>query len=358
MRIDLNADLGEGFGPWAMGDDDAMLGIVTTANVACGLHAGDPDTMRRTVETARRNGVAIGAHPGFHDLIGFGRRLLPDATPRKVENLVAYQVGALMGVAALVGHPVTHVKTHGALGNAAAEDDALADAVARGIRAAVRASADDIEGATGDLQRARVLAGDDPLSRALLRAHEGHVALARMRAALAHDDRQEAQRCLAAARAAIDDPLPEPETAPRRLASRNDDVRDAIVLLEQAIGRAPSLGGPRPPRVAGRTHTILLAHDASWMSVDFGERVSLASSPVLRSLLAVLAERHLRSPRAVCARPELLEAAWPGVRLRPFVLRNRLNVALSKLRKLGLGELLEHTEDGYRLAPGTVVHRV
>jgi UPF0271 protein len=135
MRIDLNADLGEGFGPWAMGDDDAMLGIVTTANVACGLHAGDPDTMRRTVETARRNGVAIGAHPGFHDLIGFGRRLLPDATPRKVENLVAYQVGALMGVAALVGHPVTHVKTHGALGNAAADDDALADAVARGIRA-------------------------------------------------------------------------------------------------------------------------------------------------------------------------------------------------------------------------------
>jgi DNA-binding winged helix-turn-helix (wHTH) protein len=93
------------------------------------------------------------------------------------------------------------------------------------------------------------------------------------------------------------------------------------------------------------------------MSVDFGERVSLASSPVLRSLLAALAERHLRSPRAVCPRPELLEAAWPGVRLRPSVLRNRLNVALSKLRKLGLGELLEHAEDGYRFAPGTVVHR-
>lgn len=232
----------------------------------------------------------------------------------------------------------------------------LHEAFARGIRAAARASADDVDGASDDLQRARVLAGGDPLSRALFRAHEGHVALARMRAALARDDRHEAQRCLAAARAAIDDPISEPETAPRRLASRNDDVRDAIVLLEQALARAPSLGGPPLPR-AGRARTILVAHDASWMSVDFGERVSLASSPVLRSLLAALAERHLRSPRAVCPRPELLEAAWPGVRLRPSVLRNRLNVALSKLRKLGLGELLEHAEDGYRFAPGTVVHR-
>jgi UPF0271 protein len=134
MRIDLNADLGEGYGPWPMGDDEAMLGIVTTANVACGLHAGDPDTMRRTLETAKRRGVAVGAHPGFDDRIGFGRRLLPDATPAKVEALVAYQVGAMLGMAALVGHRVTHVKAHGALNNVATVDDALADAIARGVR--------------------------------------------------------------------------------------------------------------------------------------------------------------------------------------------------------------------------------
>jgi UPF0271 protein len=135
MRIDINADLGEGFGPWRMGDDAALMGIVTTANIACGLHAGDPDIMRATLETARERGVAVGAHPGFADLAGFGRRLLPDATPRRLENLVAYQVGALAGMAALAGHPMRHVKTHGALGNAAADDDDLAMAVGRAIRA-------------------------------------------------------------------------------------------------------------------------------------------------------------------------------------------------------------------------------
>lgn len=136
MRVDLNSDLGEGFGPWRMGDDAAMLQIVTTANVACGFHAGDPETMRRTIALARDNGVAVGAHPGFQDLIGFGRRPLPNLTAREVENLVAYQVGAFGAMCALEGHRATHVKTHGALGNVCAEDDTLADAVARGIRAA------------------------------------------------------------------------------------------------------------------------------------------------------------------------------------------------------------------------------
>lgn len=135
MRIDLNADLGEGFGPWRMGDDAAMLAIVTTANVACGLHAGDPEIMRATAEAARARGVAVGAHPGFPDLAGFGRRRLPGLTAREVENLVAYQAGAFAGAAALAGHRMSHVKTHGALGNMAAEDDGLAAAVARAIRA-------------------------------------------------------------------------------------------------------------------------------------------------------------------------------------------------------------------------------
>lgn len=136
MRIDLNADLGEGFGLWVMGDDAAMLGIVTSANVACGFHAGDPAIMRRTAELAKTNGVSIGAHPGFADLVGFGRRRLPGLTAREVENLVAYQTGAMAAMAHLTGHPITHVKTHGALGNICAEDDELALAVARGIMAA------------------------------------------------------------------------------------------------------------------------------------------------------------------------------------------------------------------------------
>lgn len=136
MRIDLNADLGESFGPWIMGDDASMFKLVTSANVACGFHAGDPDIMRKTAELARTNGVAIGAHPGFADLIGFGRRRLPGINERELENLIAYQTGAMQAVAMLAGHPVTHVKTHGALGNICAEDDALALAVGRGIKAA------------------------------------------------------------------------------------------------------------------------------------------------------------------------------------------------------------------------------
>jgi UPF0271 protein len=135
MRIDLNSDLGEGFGPWAMGDDAAMLDIVSTANIACGFHAGDPDIMRATVRLAKERGVAIGAHPGYRDLIGFGRRRVPGLSLSEIESLVAYQVGAMAAIAALEGHPMTHVKTHGALGNVCAEDDATALAVCRAIKA-------------------------------------------------------------------------------------------------------------------------------------------------------------------------------------------------------------------------------
>lgn len=135
MRIDINSDLGEGFGPWKMGDDDAMLDIVTTANIACGFHAGDPETMRRTIATARDKSVGVGAHPGYADLIGFGRRRLPGTSEREVENLVAYQVGAFQAMCALAGHTMTHVKTHGALGNLCAEEEGLASALARAVKA-------------------------------------------------------------------------------------------------------------------------------------------------------------------------------------------------------------------------------
>ncbi|MDR0435871.1 MAG: LamB/YcsF family protein [Propionibacteriaceae bacterium] len=132
MRIDMNSDLGEAFGSWTMGDDEAMLAIVTSANVACGFHAGDPLVLRRTCEAAARAKVGVGAHPGYPDLVGFGRRRL-DCTPEEVAADVAYQVAALVGVAKSVGAKVTHVKPHGALYNVIAKDATLARAVAGAI---------------------------------------------------------------------------------------------------------------------------------------------------------------------------------------------------------------------------------
>jgi UPF0271 protein len=134
MKIDLNSDLGESFGPWRMGDDAAILGVVTSANVACGGHAGDPATMVETLTLACKQGVVAGAHPGFADREAFGRRLIP-MTAAEVEQLVATQVGALMGAAALVGAKVRYVKPHGALGNWAADDRTAADAVVRATKA-------------------------------------------------------------------------------------------------------------------------------------------------------------------------------------------------------------------------------
>ena len=135
ISVDLNSDLGEGFGPWSMGDDAAMLDIVSSANLACGFHAGDPVIMTDTARLAREKGVAIGAHPAFFDLWGFGRRRISGDSPADIEKMVAYQIGALQGVAALAGHRVSHVKPHGALYNMAAADPALANAIAQAIRA-------------------------------------------------------------------------------------------------------------------------------------------------------------------------------------------------------------------------------
>jgi UPF0271 protein len=132
--VDLNSDLGESYGPWSMGDDAAMLRLVTSANIACGGHASDPDTMVATLAEAKANGVVIGAHPGYADRIAFGRRVLP-MTPAEVERMVATQIGALMGAAALAGARVAYVKAHGALSNVASDDRAMADAIARATRA-------------------------------------------------------------------------------------------------------------------------------------------------------------------------------------------------------------------------------
>lgn len=132
MKIDLNCDMGESFGPWKMGTDEQVMPHVTSANIACGAHAGDPVVMRRTVRLAKAAGVAIGAHPGFPDLQGFGRREMA-IDPADVEASVIAQVGSLAAIARAEGVALQHVKPHGALYNMAARDRRLADAIARAV---------------------------------------------------------------------------------------------------------------------------------------------------------------------------------------------------------------------------------
>ena len=134
MRIDLNCDMGESFGAYTMGCDEAVIRSVTSANIACGFHAGDPSVIRRTVRLAVESAVAVGAHPGFPDLVGFGRRDMR-ATRGEVEDLVLYQIGALAGIAAAEGARLQHVKPHGALYNMAARDPELAASIARAVAA-------------------------------------------------------------------------------------------------------------------------------------------------------------------------------------------------------------------------------
>ena len=135
MRVDINSDLGESFGAWKMGDDEAMLGVITSASIACGWHAGDPVVMHRAAQLAKQNGVAIGAHPSFNDLWGFGRRVIRGTSMADLEKMIAYQVGALQAIAATVGHKVTHVKAHGALGNLVNDEEDFAMAIGRAIKA-------------------------------------------------------------------------------------------------------------------------------------------------------------------------------------------------------------------------------
>ena len=130
--IDLNADLGEGFGAWRMGDDDAMLKLVTSANIACGFHAGDPEIMARSFRAAKQAGVAVGAHVSFPDLAGFGRRALA-MSPAEIEHVVAYQIGAAKALAGFTQHEITYVKAHGALANLAERDSKIAQAIANAV---------------------------------------------------------------------------------------------------------------------------------------------------------------------------------------------------------------------------------
>lgn len=132
MRIDLNADVGESFGAYTIGEDRQLFESITSANIACGFHAGDFNVMHDTVKKAKEKGVAVGAHPGYPDLQGFGRRSL-QMTPREIYNLTVYQIGALKMFCDIHGLPLQHVKPHGALYNTAAENPAVAEAVAEAV---------------------------------------------------------------------------------------------------------------------------------------------------------------------------------------------------------------------------------
>jgi UPF0271 protein len=133
--VDLNCDMGESFGAYKIGDDEAMLELISTANIACGFHAGDPVVMRDTILAAKARGVAIGAHPSFMDLYGFGRRRISGERPEDLEAQIIYQIAAMQGMASALSWPMTHVKTHGSLGNMAAVDAELAAVCVRAIKA-------------------------------------------------------------------------------------------------------------------------------------------------------------------------------------------------------------------------------
>jgi UPF0271 protein len=133
MKIDINSDMGEGFGPYRVGDDDGLMDVVSSANVACGFHAGDPVIMGRIVQMAKDRKVSIGAHPGLPDLMGFGRRVIQMESAELEKHLI-YQIGALQGMAAAAGHRVTHVSYHAALGNMAVDSRDIADLFSRAIK--------------------------------------------------------------------------------------------------------------------------------------------------------------------------------------------------------------------------------
>jgi 5-oxoprolinase (ATP-hydrolysing) subunit A len=158
--IDLNSDLGEGFGPFRVGADQALFPLISSANVACGFHGGDPLMMERTIALATAAGVAIGAHPGYPDRAGFGRRAIA-ATPDEIRTDVIYQVGAMAAFCKAAGVPLQHVKAHGALYNRAVGNARMATAIAEGVRAVARAAVlRDRRQCPGDRREPCRIAGD------------------------------------------------------------------------------------------------------------------------------------------------------------------------------------------------------
>jgi UPF0271 protein len=199
--LDLNSDLGEGLGIWTLGDDEAMLEIVTSANVACGFHAGDPTIMRRVCTRAAERGVAIGAQVGYHDLVGFGRRRI-DVDPAELVNDVTYQIGALDGFARIAGSRVSYVKPHGALYNTIVTDAGQAAAVVEAVM--LYDPTLPVLGLPGsEWLRQAEAAGLTAVPEAFAdRAYtpEGHLVSRRLPGAVLHDPEAIAARCVEMAR--------------------------------------------------------------------------------------------------------------------------------------------------------------
>ncbi|WP_454907238.1 LamB/YcsF family protein [Variovorax gossypii] len=225
MDIDLNADLGEGFGPWRMGEDEALLDIVSSANVACGFHAGDPVIMDRTVRMARQRGVDVGAHVGFPDLMGFGRRQMQIET-KELVAYVLYQLSALEGMARTAGHRMTHMSFHGALGNMAAADASLAEPL-------VRAVADFDPSLTISTSASRAI--EDAAERCGLRVRTTFLA----------------------DRACGDDGL----LVPRKLPGAVIHERDAVLARVRQLLEEGTVTSSTGKKIAMRVHSILLHGD-------------------------------------------------------------------------------------------------
>lgn len=195
--VDLNSDMGESFGAWRSGDDEAMLGIVSSANIACGFHGGDPEVMAESFKIARQKRVTVGAHPGYADLWGFGRRVIPHSAG-EIERLVAYQIGAAQALSAYAGHPITYVKAHGALGNQTQTDPDVALAVCRAVKA-VDPKLGCLTIALGHQERIAQEMGLSTFSEIFAdRAYteEGHLVSRKLPGAVIHDEAEAATRAV------------------------------------------------------------------------------------------------------------------------------------------------------------------
>ena len=242
--VDLNSDLGEGFGHWSLGDDDALLGIVTSANVACGYHAGDASTMRRVCDQAVKEGVSIGAQVGYNDLPGFGRRFI-DIAPQELTDDIVYQIGALDGFARAAGSRVTYVKPHGALYNAIVHHVEQADAVVAAIVHYDRNLP--VLGLPGSewLRRAGQ-AGLTTVSEAFAdRAYtpEGTLVSRRLPGAVLHDSEEIARRCVAMANGEpIDDVEGNPLTVRPDSICVHGDTAGAVEIARSVRGALTQAG--------------------------------------------------------------------------------------------------------------------
>ena len=249
MTVDLNSDLGEGLGSWSMGDDQALLSIVTSANVACGFHAGDPSIMRQVAQQAVTNGVSIGAHVAYRDLTGFGRRFI-DVDAPTLRDEVTYQIGALEAITRQAGGKITYVKPHGGLYNAIVTHETQAGAVV----AAVRAFDPDLVlmGLPGSVVlRLAEVAGLQTAHEAFAdRAYtpEGHLVSRKEQGSVLHDPEAIARRCIAmAAGEPIEDINGDPLTLRPDSICVHGDTPGAVEIARQVRSALEGAGVPLAP---------------------------------------------------------------------------------------------------------------